>query len=107
MKNMQRVLPVHDALKQTVMEKRVRYGNPCSVWQRVITICQRITPIYCRLISGHDAFDRAFNSEDKAAVSIERFPAGRVSSLSRSAIKTFVRIPNEPVAPGDAVISSQ
>ncbi len=36
-------------------------------------------------------FDLAFNSEDKAAVSIERFPAGRVSSLSRSAIETFVR----------------
>lgn len=36
-------------------------------------------------------FDLAFNSEDKAAVSIERFPAGRVLSLSRSEIETFVR----------------
>ncbi|MBP2568670.1 hypothetical protein J2S88_003214 [Agrobacterium tumefaciens] len=36
-------------------------------------------------------FDLAFNSEDKAAVSIERFSAGRVLSLSRSAIETFVR----------------
>ncbi|MCZ7450972.1 hypothetical protein O8B93_25700 [Agrobacterium rhizogenes] len=44
---------------------------------------------WARILSS--TFDLAFTSEDKAAVSIQRFPAGRVLSLSQSAIETFVR----------------
>lgn len=44
---------------------------------------------WARLLSS--TFDLAFTGDDKAAVSIQRFPAGRVLSLSRSAIETYVR----------------
>ncbi len=44
---------------------------------------------WARILSS--TFDLAFTSEDKASVSIRRFPAGRVLSLSQSAIETFVK----------------
>jgi hypothetical protein len=44
---------------------------------------------WARILSS--TFDLAFTSEDKAAVSIERFSAGRVLSSSQSAIEAFVR----------------
>lgn len=43
---------------------------------------------WARLLSS--TFDQAFTSDDNAAVSIQRFAAGRVLSLSGNAIETYV-----------------
>lgn len=44
---------------------------------------------WARVLSSN--FDLAFTSEDRTAVSIKRFPAGRVLSLSATAIQDYVR----------------